>query len=83
LPIFLPPTIIPQVNRRVRRGRATLEMELDGPAPAGALTTVDGRRLDFFGWTELAAAIETWRAETRLVAAAPDAASPPPPAAAD
>jgi hypothetical protein len=36
-------------------------MAPDGDAPAGALTSADGRRVPFSGWTGLAAAIEDWR----------------------
>jgi hypothetical protein len=52
--------MIVQVSERVR-AKATLEMEVDGLAPAGSLTASDGRRLEFSGWTELAVAIEEWR----------------------
>jgi hypothetical protein len=44
---------------------ARLEMAPDGDAPAGALTSADGRRMPFSGWTGLAAAIEDWRQRER------------------
>jgi hypothetical protein len=56
--------MIVQVSERVR-AKATLEMEVDGLAPAGSLTASDGRRLEFAGWTELAVAIEEWRSHDR------------------
>lgn len=48
-----------------RRAKGTLEMDVEGRAPAGVLTDGDGRRLEFSGWTELAVAIEEWRSEAR------------------
>ena len=53
------------MSNDVRRARGTLEMEIEGRAPAGVLTDDDGRRLEFSGWTELAAAIEEWRSDAR------------------
>jgi hypothetical protein len=52
---------------------ARLEMAPDGDAPEGALTSADGRRMPFSGWTGLAAAIEDWRQRER-------ASRPTPPA---
>ncbi len=47
------------------RATGTLEMGLERRAPTGVLTASDGRRLEFSGWTELAAAIEEWRSDAR------------------
>jgi hypothetical protein len=44
--------------------RATLEID-DGLAPGGSLTSAEGGRLAFYGWAELAAAIEEVRAGSR------------------
>jgi hypothetical protein len=44
-----------------RRSKGTIEMDVEGPAPAGVLTGEDGLRHPFTGWTELATAIERWR----------------------
>ena len=47
--------------------RATFQATLalvpapDAESPAGALITSDGRQRLFFGWIELASAIEDWR----------------------
>ena len=40
---------------------AALELQLSDGAPRGALSSAEGRRIDFKGWTELAYAIEDWR----------------------
>lgn len=53
--------MIRQMDRRVQRAKVTLEMDLVGRAPEGALTSTDGLRVDFSGWAELASAIEDWR----------------------
>ena len=53
------------MNNVRRTAKGTLEMDLEARAPAGALTDVDGRRLEFSGWTELAAAIEDWRTRAK------------------
>ena len=50
--------------------RANLEMDLVMQAPRGALTSADGTRLPFRGWTELASVIEKWRAAERSAHAA-------------
>jgi hypothetical protein len=50
---------------------ARLEMAPDGDAPEGALTSADGRRMPFSGWTGLAAAIEDWRQRERTSRPAP------------
>jgi hypothetical protein len=57
--------MIAQVSKRVRRVRAQLEMDLEGRAPEGVLTSTEGRSIRFSGWTELAAAIEAWRSDAR------------------
>jgi hypothetical protein len=49
------------MSQVARRAKGTLEMDLEARAPAGALTDADGRRLEFSGWTELAAVIQDWR----------------------
>lgn len=43
----------------------TLEMDLEGRAPEGSLTSVDGVRVEFSGWAELASTIEEWRSRAR------------------
>jgi hypothetical protein len=53
------------VSEGVRKARAQLEMVLDARAPEGMLSSSDGRRFPFRGWTELAAAIEEWRSSAR------------------
>jgi hypothetical protein len=50
------------MSKGAQRGRATLEMDLQGSAPEGVLSTAEGLRLAFTGWTELASALEEWRA---------------------
>ena len=40
---------------------ATLELQVADGAPRGALSSPQGRRIGFTGWTELAYAIEDWR----------------------
>lgn len=57
----------------MRSARGTLEMDLEGEAPAGVLTNGDGRGYRFSGWTELATAIEEWRSEARSAFAGDDA----------
>jgi hypothetical protein len=42
---------------------AALELQVAEEVPRGSLIAADGRPLHFTGWTELAAAIETWREE--------------------
>jgi len=42
---------------------AALEVHLADEVPRGSLSASDGRPIRFTGWTELAAAIETWREE--------------------
>jgi hypothetical protein len=44
---------------------AVIEIDLDGTAPAGVLTSGDDCRYPFSGWVELAAAIEAWRVHER------------------
>jgi hypothetical protein len=53
------------MDGRVQRAIATLEMDTEGRAPEGALTSADGIRVEFSGWTEFASTIEDWRARTR------------------
>ena len=43
----------------------TLEMDLEGRVPEGALTLADGLRMEFSGWAELASTIEEWRTRAR------------------
>jgi hypothetical protein len=57
--------MIVQVTDGLFRGSARLEMDVGGSAPTGALTSAAGRPYPFTGWTELAAAIEKWRSDTR------------------
>jgi hypothetical protein len=45
----------------IRIAEATLEIELDPEAPAGALVTGQGERRTFSSWIEFAAAVEDWR----------------------
>jgi len=40
---------------------AALELQVGDGAPRGALSSAEGRRIRFKGWTELAFAIENWR----------------------
>jgi hypothetical protein len=42
--------------------RGTLEIDASAPAPRGTLTSAEGRRLEFSGWSELAVAVENFRA---------------------
>ena len=49
--------------------KAALELDLDAAAPAGALSSDLGLRIEFSGWAELAAAIEAWRTEAKRWAA--------------
>ena len=44
---------------------ATLEIDTQAAAPRGVLSAEIGPRLEFYGWAELAAAIEAWRAHVR------------------
>ena len=53
------------MTKPIRRARVTLEMDLEGRAPEGSLTSVDGVRVEFSGWAELASTIEEWRARAR------------------
>jgi len=41
--------------------RATLEIDPSAPAPRGTLTSAEGWRLSFSGWSELAVAVEDFR----------------------
>ena len=50
---------------------ATLELELDGPLPEGAIIEARGRRRAFQGWIELAAAIEDLRRTDGTTSAGP------------
>lgn len=56
-----PRRIIARVSESEGTAKATLEVELHGAAPEGALTAADGSRRAFSGWIELASAIEDWR----------------------
>jgi hypothetical protein len=42
---------------------AALELHVAEGAPRGVLSSADGQRIRFTGWTELASAIENWREE--------------------
>lgn len=53
------------INGPSRRATVTLEMDLDGRVPEGALTFADGLRVEFSGWAELASTIEEWRSRAR------------------
>jgi len=53
------------MDGRIRRATVTLEMDLEGRAPEGALISTDGVRMEFSGWAELASAIEDWRTRAR------------------
>jgi hypothetical protein len=53
---------------------ATLELELDGPLPEGAITEPGGQRRAFQGWIELAAAIDDLRRSPGIDAAEPPSA---------
>jgi hypothetical protein len=50
--------------------KATLEVELEGDALAGALSTPDSAPRPFAGWIELAVVIEDWRDSARVADAA-------------
>lgn len=52
------------VTRQSPVATAKLEIDADAARPVGALSDDHGR-LEFSGWTELAAAIEQWRARIR------------------
>jgi hypothetical protein len=57
--------IIPHVNDYPQKATAELEIRVGCSVPEGALVTGEGPRREFFGWTELAAAIEEWRVHVR------------------
>lgn len=59
--------MIAQMTELRPTATATLEMDLRERAPEGSLTFADGRCLIFAGWTELASAIEEWRAQARAI----------------
>jgi hypothetical protein len=53
------------VDDQAQTAAAQLELRLGSRAPEGVLAAGDWLRLEFFGWTELAAAIEEWRNQAR------------------
>ena len=55
--------MITHMSGDVQRAKGALEMDVDGPAPTGALTGSDGQRSEFSGWSELAAVIQDWRGQ--------------------
>jgi len=59
--------------------RATLEIDASASVPRGFLTTTEGRRLAFSGWSELAVAVEDFRAGSCRAAAAARANEQPTP----
>lgn len=54
-----------ETTQTTQTAKAELEMRLDHSVPQGVLSSADGRRFPFSGWTELAAAIERWRFDAR------------------
>jgi hypothetical protein len=53
------------VNDHPQKATAELEIRVGCRVPEGALVTGECLRREFFGWTELAAAIEEWRVHVR------------------
>jgi hypothetical protein len=53
---------------------ARIEMDLRERVPRGAIVTPGGERRAFGGWTELASAIEEWRAAARSAQGSGDGA---------
>jgi hypothetical protein len=64
--------MIVDVSKAMPRATGTLEMDCEGRAPSGKLTSADGRAYPFLGWTELAAVIDEWRSEERAARLAGD-----------
>jgi hypothetical protein len=55
----------PENSARAPMIVASLEMDVAGRSPAGALVSEDGVRRAFWGWSEFAAVVEEWRAGAR------------------
>jgi hypothetical protein len=53
-----------QATEQEALARATLELDTSAPAPRGTLTSTEGCRLAFSGWSEFAVAVEDLRARS-------------------
>jgi hypothetical protein len=55
------------VNDHPQKATAELEIRVGCRVPEGTLVTGECLRREFFGWTELAAAIEEWRHQAEAI----------------